>query len=469
MGLPWPNETGVGRPLHNAAALLRGGEIESVYAKRLLPTYDVFDETRYFEPGSGPLVIAVAGTRLAVTVCEDIWNDKDFWLERKYHTDPVAECRDLGARAVLNLSASPFTLGKQAVREDMLRAITDHYGLPVLLANQTGGDDDLLFDGRSMAALPGRGLTARAMGFAEDVLLVDLDEGGGVAEDDFSPEAEAHNALVMGTRDFMTKQGFSTAVLGLSGGVDSTLTAAVAAEAIGPENVLGVLMPSPHTSQESLDDAADLAANLGMETLTLPIGGLMDGFGSALAEPFAGLQPGVTEENIQARIRGVLLMALSNKFGRFLLTTGNKSELAVGYCTIYGDMCGGLAVLGDVPKVLVYGVCRRMNALAGREVIPQNVLDKAPTAELRPDQKDQDSLPPYEELDPIVDGLTRGETPRQLAERGVDLELARRVETMMRRAEFKRRQAPPALKITDRAFGTGWRMPLAARLPEDES
>ncbi len=464
-GVAVANDDGSGRPLFNCAALLRDGRVEACFRKTLLPTYDVFDEDRYFEPGDGPGLFDCAGRSVAVTICEDIWNDSTFWDRPRHHADPLARIARERADLLVNISSSPFTIGKQAVRQKMLAHIAAHLGIPVAYCNQVGGNDDLVFAGRSMVFGPDGSLLARARAFAEDVLVADLDEArmaeNRLESDDFTPEAEAWSALVLGARDYARKCGFRSALLGLSGGVDSSLVAAVACEALGPDNVLGVLMPSPYSSQGSLDDARALAANLGMATRTIPIAPLMAAFDAALAESFAGRARDVTEENIQSRIRGNLLMAMSNKQGAMLLTTGNKSELAVGYCTIYGDMSGGLAVIADVPKTLVYRICRWLNAGRG-EVIPQAVLDKAPSAELRPGQKDQDSLPPYEVLDPILERLLRMEGPEAVAAAGFDPAVVQRVASLVKGAEFKRKQAPPGLKITDRAFGTGWRMPIAA-------
>ncbi|MCK9240578.1 NAD+ synthase [Desulfocurvus sp.] len=471
VGTAWANAAGPGRPLRNGAALLRAGRVEARFAKTLLPTYDVFDEDRYFEPGPGPGCFDLCGRRVGVTICEDMWNDSQFWEHRRYPGDPMQAVAALGADVAVNLSASPFTLGKQRVRQRMLGHLAAKYRLPVVYANQVGGNDDLVFAGRSMAFGPDGALLARARAFDTDLLVVDLDgtgapqAAGRVESDDFGPESETWRALVLGTRDYARKCGFSRVLLGLSGGIDSALTAAVAAQALGPQNVLGVLMPSPWSSPGSVDDSLALARNLGIETLTLPIAPLMAAFDAALAPAFAGAAPDVTEENIQARIRGNLLMALSNKRRALLLTTGNKSELAVGYCTIYGDMSGGLAVISDVPKTLVFALCRWLNASQGREVVPEAVIAKPPSAELRPGQKDEDSLPPYAVLDPILEGLVeRRQSPDEVAARGFDPALVRRVAALVAGAEFKRRQAAPGLKITDRAFGTGWRMPLACRL-----
>ena len=458
-----------GKPLQNCAALLAKGVVGAMIPKNLLPTYDVFDEDRYFEPGRCLGFVEVGGKRLGVTICEDIWNDKDFWTTRRYANDPVEKLAEEGLDAILNISASPFFLGKQAVRERMLANVARKYGLPVLYCNQVGGNDDLIFDGRSIVLDSEGRLAARAQGFAEDVLVVDLDrlgEGTGqqVALDDFSEESEAWRALVLGVKDYAAKCGFKGALLGLSGGIDSALTAAIAAEALGAQNVLGVLMPSPYSSQGSIDDSLELAKRLGIQTQTIPIANIMTDFESALALSFAGLAPDATEENIQSRIRGNLLMAMSNKFGKVLLSTGNKSELAVGYCTIYGDMSGGLAVISDVPKTMVYRLAEYLNERDG-EVIPRAIIDKAPSAELKPNQTDQDSLPPYEVLDAILRlRVERHQSVEEIVAAGFDPKVVGKVCRLVKSAEFKRRQAAPGIKITDRAFGTGWRMPIACRI-----
>ncbi len=463
LGFPERNPATVGNPVYNSVALVEGGVVRQTFRKQLLPTYDVFDERRYFEPGEGLCLAEIKGRRVGVTVCEDVWNDKDFWrTRRRYANDPVEALADAGLDLLVNVSASPFTLGKQQVREAMLSGLAAKYAVRVAYVNQVGGNDDLIFDGRSMVFGPDGRLLARARGFDEDVLPVELDAGqGSIASDDPLPESQAWRALVLGTRDYLRKSGFSRALLGLSGGIDSSLSAAIAVEAMGPANVTGVLMPSPYSSQGSVDDALALARNLGMDTLTLPIAGLMAEFERALAPAFAGLPADVTEENIQSRIRGNLLMALSNKFNAMLLTTGNKSELSVGYCTIYGDMAGGLAVIGDLPKDFVYRLAVWYNARHG-ERIPRAVLDKPPSAELRPGQLDQDSLPPYNVLDAILERrIERHESPETIVDAGFRREDVERVLRLVKSAEFKRRQAPPCLKVTDRAFGTGWRMPIA--------
>jgi NAD+ synthase/NAD+ synthase (glutamine-hydrolysing) len=460
VGVATPNPSDTGRPLFNSAALLRDGAVGPVFHKTLLPTYDVFDEDRYFEPGTGPQILDLGGWRLGISICEDVWNDRDFWSRRRYHTDPIEKLAQAGAQAIVNLSASPFTVGKQIVRERMLGRLARKYALPVVYVNQAGGNDDLIFDGRS-AAFDARGeIYARAKGFAEDLLVVELGgEEGAIAEDDFEAEAEIWNALVLGVRDYARKTGFRKAVLGLSGGIDSALTAAIAADALGGGNVQGVMMPSCYSSPGSVDDAVELARNLGIASLVLPIAEIMRTYDTALADAFRGRAADVTEENIQSRIRGNLLMALSNKFGSLLLTTGNKSEMSVGYCTLYGDMNGGLAVIADLPKMMVYRVARWRNRR--KADIPEATLTKAPSAELRPDQTDQDSLPPYELLDQILElHIERCQSAEEIIEQGFDAETVRRVTRLVRLAEFKRKQAAPVLKVTSRAFGTGWRMPI---------
>jgi NAD+ synthase/NAD+ synthase (glutamine-hydrolysing) len=471
VGLAARNTTGQGRPLVNVAALLRGGRVEQTFRKTLLPTYDVFDEDRYFEPGRGVEAFECRGKRVAVSICEDVWNDQDFWGHQRYALDPTDNVAALGADLLVNLSASPFTAGKQRIRERMLGAIARKIGIPLVYVNQVGGNDDIVFDGRSVAFHADGRLGARAAAFAEDVLVVDLERfwGGSTAPDTITPdpadEEETWMALVLGLRDYARKCGFRHAVLGLSGGVDSALVAAIAAEALGPGNVHGILMPSPFSSTGSVDDSLDLARRLGIRTSILPIGPIMDVFDAALSDPFAGRARDVTEENVQARIRGNLLMALANKTGALLLTTGNKSELAVGYCTLYGDMCGGLAVISDVPKTLVYRLSRWRNGRG--PVIPEAILTKAPSAELRPNQTDQDSLPPYDELDEILRRhIENRESGATIVAAGFDPATVGRVLHLVQRAEFKRRQAAPGLKITDRAFGVGWRMPIACAVSE---
>lgn len=465
VGVATPNPSEMGRPLFNSAVLLKNGEVGPAFHKTLLPTYDVFDEDRYFEPAAGPQILELNGWRLGISICEDVWNDRDFWQRRRYHQDPIEMLAESGAQAIVNLSSSPFIAGKQILRERMLSHMAQKYRLPVAYVNQVGGNDDLIFDGRS-CVFDGEGrLVARARGFEEDHLVVNLGlrnespSSGTVAADDFETEAEIWHALVLGVRDYVSKTRFSKVLLGLSGGIDSALTAAIAAAAVGPENVLGVLMPSHYSSGGSVDDSVELARNLGIHTLTLPISNIMQTYDGVLADAFRDRPSDVTEENIQSRIRGNLLMALSNKFGSLLLTTGNKSEISVGYCTLYGDMNGGLAVIADLPKMMVYRVSRWRNR--AKADIPEATLTKAPSAELRPDQTDQDSLPPYDLLDQILElHIEQCQSAEDIIASGYSEDIVRRVLRLVRMAEFKRKQAAPVLKVTSRAFGTGWRMPI---------
>ncbi|NEU80073.1 NAD+ synthase [Nostoc sp. UIC 10630] len=456
-----------GKTLFNSMALLENGQVKQVFHKRLLPTYDVFDERRYFEPGLQANYFTLDNIDIGVTICEDLWNDEEFWGKRSYAVNPIADLAILGVDLIVNLSASPYTVGKQQFRETMLSHSAVRFQQPIIYANQVGGNDDLIFDGRSFALNRQGEIMSRACGFDTDLMVVEFDEVqsdlllGSVAPVYESEDEEIWQALVLGVRDYARKCRFSKVVLGLSGGIDSAIVAAIATAALGKENVLGVLMPSPYSSEHSISDALALAENLGIKTNLLPIGELMQGFDQTLGDLFAGTEFGLAEENIQSRIRGNLLMAIANKFGYLLLSTGNKSEMAVGYCTLYGDMNGGLAVIADVPKTRVYSLCHWLNR--NNEIIPQNVLTKAPSAELKPGQVDQDSLPPYEILDDILQRLVHNhQSAVQIVAAGHDAVIVDRVIQMVARAEFKRRQAPPGLKITDRAFGTGWRMPIAS-------
>ncbi len=464
VGVPEPNASDEGRPLFNSAVLLRGGRIDQRFRKSLLPTYDVFDEDRYFEPFHGAQTLDIAGSRVGITICEDIWNDRDFWKRRRYHHDPIEELAAAGAALVINLSASPFTAGKHRRREEMLGSMARRHHLPLAYVNQFGGNDDLVFDGRSCVFDANGTAVARGRSFEPDVVVCDVNAATPVPPPtDLDAESEIWRALVLGTRDYVRKCGFKSVVLGLSGGIDSALTAAIAAEALGPADVLGVLMPSPYSSQGSLDDARELAEYLGIETITLPIEPAMRAFDRVLCSALGAEPSGVTAENIQARIRGNLLMALSNTRGAMLLTTGNKSELSVGYCTLYGDMSGGLAVIADVPKTMVYRVAAWRNR-QGRPVIPEASLTKPPSAELRPNQTDQDSLPPYDVLDAILERHVEKHQPAdEIVAAGYDAAIVAQVLRLVRIAEFKRKQAAPGLKVTDRAFGTGWRMPIAGK------
>ncbi|MBD2250190.1 NAD+ synthase [Nostoc parmelioides] len=457
-----------GKPLFNSTALLENGKIKQMFHKRLLPTYDVFDEHRYFEAGQQANYFALDNINIGVTICEDLWNDEEFWGKRSYTANPISDLAILGVDLIVNLSASPYSLGKQSFRETMLRHSAVRFQQPVIYANQVGGNDDLIFDGRSFALNRQGEVMCRAKGFASDLITVDFDESqrdlqlSSIAPIYESEDEEIWHALVLGVRDYAQKCRFSKVVLGLSGGIDSALVATIATAALGKENVFGVLMPSPYSSEHSISDALALADNLGIKTQILPIGDLMQSFDHSLVELFAGTEFGLAEENIQSRIRGNLLMAIANKFGYLLLSTGNKSEMAVGYCTLYGDMNGGLAVIADVPKTRVYSLCKWLNSRQS-PLIPENILTKAPSAELKPGQVDQDSLPPYEILDDILQRLIHNhQSVGEIVAAGHDPVVVDRVIQMVARAEFKRRQAPPGLKITDRAFGTGWRMPIAS-------
>ncbi len=463
-GLVTPAHSSTGKSVLNSAALLRDGKIAFVQSKRLLPTYDVFDEMRNFAPAEHQQLVALDDRPMALTICEDAWNDKHFWDRRLYGVDPVEELVGAGGKIVLNISASPFYLRKRELRRDMLAAIARKYRVPVAMVNQVGGNDSLVFDGSSLVLGPDGEVIAQAKSFEEDLICFDTDSlTGDMRVREESLEASAYAALVLGTRDYVYKCGFRRAVLGLSGGIDSALTACIAVDALGRENVVGVGMPGPYSSPGSIDDAAQLARNLGIPFQMVPIANIFDSYLRGLGPVFAGRQPDVTEENIQARIRGSLMMAMSNKFGALLLTTGNKSEIAVGYCTLYGDMCGGLAVISDVPKTLVYRLANYVNSRA--PLIPQATIDKAPSAELRPGQKDSDSLPPYDVLDNILeDYIEDNQAPDAIAAaRGYDPELVHKVACMVDRSEYKRQQAAPGVKISEKAFGFGRRYPIAAK------
>jgi NAD+ synthase (glutamine-hydrolysing) len=463
VGVPLANQQKAGRPLFNAAVLLHKGQLQSTFCKVLMPTYDVFDEDRYFEPGTGAQVLEFNGRRQGVSICEDLWNDRDFWSRPRYHVDPIETLAHAGVDAIVNLSSSPFSVGKQALRERMLSAMAKKYKLPILYCNQVGGNDDLVFDGRSLVIDELGQVRARGRAFEEDVLFAELPATGLVLpQDQTQAEDEVWQALVLGTRDYARKCGFTKALLGLSGGIDSALTAAIAAEALGPRNVTGVLMPSPFSSEGSVTDAEAVAKNLGIRTHKISINEMMSAFTAALRPVFGNAPPDVTEENVQSRIRGVIMMALANKLGGLLLTTGNKSEMAVGYCTLYGDMNGGLAVIADVPKTFIYRLAKWLNRRS--EIIPRASIAKAPSAELRPNQTDQDSLPPYDLLDAILEKhIVEHQSPEEIIASGLDAAAVRKVVALVKSAEFKRKQAAPGIKVTDRAFGTGWRMPIARK------
>jgi NAD+ synthase (glutamine-hydrolysing) len=471
-GLVTPAEQGSGKRVRNSAALAHKGRVEFVQSKMLLPFYDVFDEQRYFAPATSQQPYCLNGERIALTICEDAWNDKTFWPSRLYEVDPVDELmRKIGKEAsgerpiILNISASPYWRNKRKVRFEMLAAIAKRHRAPVIMVNQVGGNDSLIFDGSSLAIGPDGELLARAHAFEEDLVFVDTKTlTGDIRPKDHTQDAGIYEALVLGTRDYVHKCGFSKALIGLSGGIDSALVAAIAVDALGKENVRGITMPSQYSSSGSVDDSRILADNLGIQMDRIAIEGLYQQYEKALAPVFAGMKPDITEENIQSRIRGMLLMAMSNKTGALVLTTGNKSEMSVGYCTLYGDMVGALAVIGDVIKTRVYDLARYVNR--DREIIPAAILEKPPSAELRHDQKDTDSLPPYEVLDPILEAyVERYETPEAIAqEHGFDLELVRSVVKLVERSEYKRQQAAPVLKVTEKAFGMGRRFPIAVKV-----
>ena len=457
-----------GNPIYNTAAVLAGGKVVFRQNKMLLPSYDVFDETRYFEPAPRQFPLTLSDTPTALTICEDAWNDKQFWERRLYSRDPVEELAQAGARVLISINASPYHMGKRALRREIFSATARHFHMPSVYVNQVGGNDQLVFDGSSFAMNAEGQVIASAASFEEDLVLVDTQTLTGDHHENYSDECEAvYQALVIGTRDYIRKCGFARVIIGLSGGIDSSLTAAIAVDAVGRENVTGVGMPGPYSSEHSVSDARQLAHHLGIRFEIIPIGNQYQAYLGVLSPLFDGGTTGVTEENLQARLRAVTLMALSNKWGAIVLTTGNKSELAVGYCTLYGDMCGGLAVISDVPKTLVYTLSRVANQRHAN-AIPENVFVKPPSAELRPDQKDSDSLPPYEVLDQILRAyIENNDAPQQISDSlDLPLELVRDIVNKVDRNEYKRQQAAPGLKVTTKAFGIGRRFPIAQRFSE---
>lgn len=456
-----------GKSVLNSAAVIADGQVKLLQSKMLLPTYDVFDESRNFAPADSQQLFQLAGRKIALTICEDAWNDKHFWSRRLYTVDPVEKLLHDGGDILLNISASPFYVGKPELRRNMLAAIAKNDKVPVAMVNLVGGNDSVMFDGSSIVLAPDGRVVAQGKSFEEDLICFDAESLTG----DIHPQVEgedatAYAALVLGTRDYVKKCGFQRVIVGLSGGIDSALTAAIAAEAVGPENVIGVGMPSPYSSRGSIDDAKALASNLGIRFELIRISDVFDAYLKTLKPVFGNLPEDVTEENIQSRIRGAILMALSNKFAALVLSTGNKSELGVGYCTLYGDMVGGLAVISDVPKTVVYRLSEYVNR--DRELIPRATIDKPPSAELKPNQTDQDTLPPYDVLDAILEDYVESYKPAEQIskDRGFDLNLVKKVIRMVDRAEYKRQQAAIGLKISEKAFGMGRRMPIAAK-PEE--
>lgn len=456
-----------GTRICNAAVVLQCGEVVACHRKVLLPNYDIFDEPRYFQAGSGPTLVTLGNTTLALTVCEDAWNDKDFWPQRRYTTDPVAEAVALGAECIINLSASPYDRHKPAQRQAMLQALCRRHKRPLLYVNQVGGNDGVIFDGRSMAINHDGRIAARFAPFCEELGFVTFTQGqfsGELRADVSSAEEDVTEALCLGLQDYVRKCGFGDVVLGLSGGIDSAVVAALAVRALGASHVMGVAMPSRYSSESSLVDARALASALGIRLDETPIDPMVRAYESALSRPFSGMAEDITEENLQARVRGTLLMAYSNKFRSLLLTTGNKSEIAVGYCTLYGDMNGGLGVISDLYKTEVYALAHHLNAVMQSAPIPQSTLTKAPSAELRPGQTDQDSLPPYEELDGILHGyVDEALSIQDMVAKGYSTEWVRKVAALVAKSEHKRRQMAQGLRVSRKAFGEGRRIPVAQR------
>jgi NAD+ synthase (glutamine-hydrolysing) len=456
------NKQPQGKFVHNAAAFIQDKTIVSIHHKSLLPTYDVFDECRYFEPAHAISPVRYRDYTLGISICEDIWNDDEFWPRPLYEIDPIENLISCGANIIINISASPFTVGKnETIRLRMLTHDAKKYRVPFVYVNQFGGNDDLVFDGNSVVINADGNIIAQAKAFEEDLLMVDIKNKAVQSRQPTPiPLETLHKALIVGLRDYVEKCGFKKVVIGLSGGIDSAVTAALAAETLGSDNVIGVIMPSQFSSPSSVDDAVRLSANLGISYKIIPIKDIFYIYQNTLNAEFDGLPFDITEENLQARIRGNIIMALSNKYGYLVLTTGNKSELAVGYCTLYGDMSGGLALISDVPKTMVYELARFINRT--KEIIPQNSIDKPPSAELRPNQFDQDSLPPYDILDGILKAyIEETKSVDEIIRMGFDEKIVREIVKKVNRNEYKRRQAAPGIKVTSKAFGSGRRMPIA--------
>ncbi|HEV3026853.1 MAG TPA: NAD+ synthase, partial [Planctomycetota bacterium] len=464
VGFVEKNLSAEGKPLYNAAALLEGGEIAYVTFKSLLPTYDVFDESRYFEPAAGTAPLKIGGQKIALTICEDIWTD-EMCGPRKYAKDPLAEMAKKKFQLILNMSASPWSIGKDTLREELMKKQAKTYNCPVICVNQVGGNDELVFDGNSLAVDGSGNVIAHAKPFEEDIILVDLDYGAGDQHNLKLTDADAtYRALVLGTRDYAHKCGFKKAVVGLSGGIDSALVAVIAAEALGHDNVLGVSLPSQFTSDASKKDAQSLAQHVGIDFKTIPIQPIFDSFAAEIGKVISGRPGDLSEQNLQSRIRGTVLMSISNKQGHLLLSTGNKSELATGYTTLYGDMAGGLDVLADVPKTLVYRIAKEV-VNSGRELIPANTIQRPPSAELRHNQRDSDDLPEYDVLDPILKlYIEEMKSPEDIVAAGHAKDAVDKVVALVEKSEYKRRQTPVGLRVTSKAFGTGRRLPIARKL-----
>jgi len=462
LGVPYASKKSVGRGLYNSAILIYQGNILISQNKSLLPTYDVFDEARYFDPAQEVFTVQFKGEKLGISVCEDMWNDSDLWPKTLYSRNPIGELATMGATVLINISASPFHMGKEDIRYRIIQSHVKKYQVPFVFVNQVGANDELIFDGRSMCMdRTGNPITVLPS-FKEKIQTIDLDSSTNTAFKSQDPLESVYEALILGIRDYMRKCGFQKAVVGLSGGIDSAVTCALAKEALGAENVLGISMPSPYSSLGSIEDSRELAKNLGIDFKVIPISDIFSSYLDILSESFSGKAVDVTEENIQARIRGNILMAFSNKLGHLVLSTGNKSELAVGYCTLYGDMAGGMAVISDVPKTMVYKLAEHMNKT--KEIVPMAIIKKVPSAELKPDQKDQDTLPPYDILDQLLQCyIDDNYSLNQLLNLGIDSETVNWVVKAVDRNEYKRRQAAPGLRVTSKAFGVGRRMPIAAK------
>jgi NAD+ synthetase len=462
IGCALPNTINRGKRLSNAAIVILNGTVVFRQDKSLLPTYDVFDESRYFDPAASLDVFPFCGERLGITICEDAWNDPDLWPETPYAMDPVSELAQKGATLFLNLSGSPFHLGKGKLRFSIMQRHAKKHGVPFIYLNQIGGNDELIFDGNSMVINKNGELCVALPEFVESTRIIDTRQlDSGIASKEFDTLECLHKALCLGIRDYLYKCHFKKALVGLSGGIDSAVTCALAVSSLGRENVTGITMPSQYSSPGSIEDSEQLAKNLGIRFETIPIEPIVTSYLKTMAPLFSGKSPDITEENIQARVRGSILMALSNKFGCLLLSTGNKSEMAVGYCTLYGDMNGGLNVISDLPKTMVYALARYINR--EQEIVPNSTLVKAPSAELRPGQTDQDTLPPYDVLDKVLELLIeKGRSTQEIVAEGFEEKTVLWIVNAVRKAEYKRRQAAPGLKVTPKAFGFGRRFPLAA-------